>query len=655
MKYSERRITFLICSMILTGVLFGCSNSRDSASEDAAILKDTVVSDDSGDITADKNAALLGVLSEETVLPPDMTDAVRITLSNEDIEISGNGAELHDNTITITQGGIYLVTGEIEDGRLLIDAEDEEVTLVLENAAISCSDTSPLYIYQSKMTTLYLMEDSMNTLTDGSSYSFSDSYSSEEEEEPNACLYSKSDLVIAGGGELEVNGEYKNGITSKDTLKIDASKINVKAVNHGITGKDSCVMKNADVSIAAGGDGLRATNDKDDSLGNIVMVDTVFEIDSGEDGIQAENTLTIQGGNVMVCCGGGNMQSIAEGSSAKGLKGINGIYLYDGTFQLDCADDAVHSNGNILITGGEYTISSADDGIHADQNAKVTGGTIDIQKSYEGIEGASVDIAGGNISIVASDDGINAAGGADQSGFGPRQDAFADGSDYYILLSGGKIVVDAGGDGVDANGSLTVSGGELYISGSMNNGNGALDYDGKAVITGGTVIAAGASGMAQNFGEESTQGSILLSFPESSEEEICIKDEAGNTLASYTPIKSYNCVVVSCPSVAVGNTYTVDACGQSTSVTMSTLIYGNSSGMGGGGRKGGGMGRQDGNMDPSEGMERPAKGEMPEGMERPDKGEMPEGMEPPDRMEKPEEMEIPEGMEPPEEMEKPET
>lgn len=116
-------------------------------------------------------------------------------------------------------------------------------------------------------------------------------------------------------------------------------------------------------------------------------------------------------------------------------------------------------------------------------------------------------------------------------------------------------MIDAGGDGVDANGSLTVSGGELYISGSTNDGNGALDYDGKAVITGGTVIVAVASGMAQNFGEESTQGSILLSFSESSEEEICIKDESGNILASYAPTKSYNCVVVSCPSVAVGNTY----------------------------------------------------------------------------------------------------
>ncbi|MDD6202222.1 MAG: carbohydrate-binding domain-containing protein [Lachnospiraceae bacterium] len=624
MKYSERKISFLICSMILTGVFSGCSNSKDLASEEAAIIKDAVVSDDSGDITADKNAALQEVLSEETVLPVDMTDAVRITLSNEKIDISGNGAELHDNAITITRGGTYLVTGEIADGRLIIDAEDEEVTLVLENAAISCSDTSPLYIYQSKMTTLYLMENSINTLTDGSPYSFADSYSSEEEEEPNACLYSKSDLVIAGSGELEVNGEYKNGITSKDTLKIKSAKINVKAINHGITGKDSCVLKDADVNIDAGGDGLRATNDKDDSLGNIVMVDTVLKVDSGEDGIQAENTLIIQGGNVTICSGGGNTQSVADGNSAKGLKGINGIYLYDGTFQLDCADDAVHSNGNILITEGEYTISSADDGIHADQNAKVTGGTIDIQKSYEGIEGASVDIAGGNISIVADDDGINAAGGADQSGFGPRQDAFAEGSDYYILISGGKIVVDADGDGVDANGSLTVSGGELYISGSTNDGNGALDYDGKAVITGGTVIAAGASGMTQNFGEESTQGSILLSFPESSEEEICIKDEAGNTLASYAPMKSYNCVVISCPSIAVGNTYTVEACGQSVSVTMSNLIYGNSSGMGGGGRKGGGMGRPDVNM------------ELPEGMERPEKGEMREGMEPPERMERPE-------------------
>ena len=53
--------------------------------------------------------------------------------------------------------------------------------------------------------------------------------------------------------------------------------------------------------------------------------------------------------------------------------------------------------------------------------------------------------------------------------------------------------------GIDSNSVLTVNGGEVYVSGPTNNGNGAIDYENSGTITGGTVIAAGSSGMAQNF------------------------------------------------------------------------------------------------------------------------------------------------------------
>lgn len=127
---------------------------------------------------------------------------------------------------------------------------------------------------------------------------------------------------------------------------------------------------------------------------------------------------------------------------------------------------------------------------------------------------------------------------------------------------------------------LVISGGEVYVSGPTDNGNGALDYDGEAVITGGTVIAAGSSGMAMNFGSNSTQGSIMINCNNSSSE-IVLKDSSGNTLKSYTTAKNYSNVVISCPDIKVGETYSVTAGGQTVSVTMDSLIYGEGGGMGG--------------------------------------------------------------------------
>ena len=124
-----------------------------------------------------------------------------------------SGAEAGNGTVTITDGGTYLITGELSDGRILVNAPEKEVTIVLENTGIRCTYGSPIYIYQSRLTTLCLTEGTTNTLTDGSEYTFSDSFSSSVDEEPNACLYSKSDLVIAGSGRLIVNANYNNGIT----------------------------------------------------------------------------------------------------------------------------------------------------------------------------------------------------------------------------------------------------------------------------------------------------------------------------------------------------------------------------------------------------------------------------------------------------------
>lgn len=515
---------------------------------------------------------------EKTVSAPDLTGAKTVTLT--------------DDGVTIDAGGVYVLSGTTT-GRITVNAKDADVTLVLNGVTVNCTDSSALYVYKAKSVTLWLAEGTTNTLTDAESYSFSDALSSKADEEPNACVYSKADMVIGGTGTLTVNGRADNGITGKDTLRVETATVQVTAKNHGINGKDALVVKGATVTADCGGDALRSTNDSDKKCGYVALSDATLSLTAGEDGVQAETVLFADSGTVTVKSGGGSTATVSSDTSAKGLKAGAGMLLKGGSFTVDSCDDAIHSNGNVAISGGTFLLATGDDGVHADENVTVSDGTITVTKSYEGIEGATVDITGGTIDITASDDGLNAAGGNDQSGFGPRKDNFGGSSNdstYYIRIAGGKITIDAGGDGIDSNGSLTVSGGETYVSGPTDNGNGALDFDGTGTITGGIVVAAGASGMAQNFGENSTQGSILVSFASFGTGAVTVTNAAGETLASFTPTKQYNCVVVSAPTLKKGETYTVNACGQSQSVTLSSLIYG--SGMQGGGFGGGRPGNQ---------------------------------------------------------------
>ena len=560
MKSAKRILAVLLCAALLISVLCACGKTTDAGT-------DTDTNDDS----------IAQQLYDADVAAPDLTNATEITLSGTD-------------DVTITDGGVYVLTGTLTDGRVLVNAPGADVTLVLRDADITCTDSSALYIYKAANVLVYLPDGTASTLTDGSSYDDSDSFSSTADEEPNACLYSKSDLVIAGGGTLTVTGNANSGITGKDTLKIEGTAVNVTAANHGINGKDCLVLKQADITVTSGGDALRATNDSDSALGCILIGASVLTLTAGEDGIQAETTLTLFDTTGTVTSGGGSGGALADDTSAKGIKAGTDITVRSGSYTLDCADDAVHANGNVTVSGGTFTVTTGDDGVHADNAVTIMDGTIDIPKCYEGIEGQTITISGGTIDIVSSDDGLNAAGGADQSGFGGRgPDRFSGSSDSSIAISGGTLRIDASGDGIDSNGALTVSGGEIYVSGPMSDGDSALDYDGSATVTGGTVIAAGYSGMAQNFGTDSTQGSILLTSRSASTEAIRVTDASGSVLAEFAPAKAYSCVIVSTPALKQGGTYTVTMGGESTDVTLESLIYG-TGGMGGGmgGQPGGG-------------------------------------------------------------------
>lgn len=529
MKSAKRILAVLLCAALLIGVLCACGKNAGTGADTNTNSDDSVAQQ----------------LYYADVAAPDLTNATTIALSGTD-------------DVTITDGGVYVLTGTLTDGRVLVNAPGADVTLVLQNADITCTDSSALYIYKAANVLVYLPDGTASTLTDGSSYDYGDSFSSADDEEPNACLYSKSDLVIAGGGTLTVTGNANNGITGKDTLKIEGTTVNVTAANHGVNGKDCLVLKQADVTVTSGGDALRATNDSDSALGCILIGASALTLTAGEDGIKAGTSITVR----------------------------------SGSYTLDCTDDGIHANGNVTISGGTFAITTGDDGVHADNAVTITDGTFSISKCYEGIEGQTIDISGGTIDIVSSDDGLNAAGGADQSGFGGRgPDRFGGSSDSSITISGGTIRIDASGDGIDSNGALTVSGGEIYVSGPMSDGDSAIDYDGAATITGGTVVAAGYSGMAQNFSADSTQGSILLTCQSASTETIRVTDASGNVLVEFTPAKAYTCVVVSTPALTQGSTYTVTMGGQNTDVTLESLIYGTggmSGGMGGqpGGNKG---------------------------------------------------------------------
>ena len=584
----------------------------------------------------------------------DESESTAIMLTGSTAESSSRGVEVSGSAVTITEEGTYILSGTLE-GMIIVNAEKtDKLQLVLDGVTIESGTSAAIYILQADKVFLTLAPDSVNTLKNGGTFTAIDDnnidaviFSKEDltlngqgsltiESPAGHGVVSKDDLVVTSGTYTITAASH--GLSGKDSVRIAGGSFDITAGKDGIHAENSddatlgfVYILNGTFRLTAEGDGVSAASNLQVDGGSFALTAgggsaSVTQSSEGEwswdrgggRGQMGNGTMRDPQGNGTMAeppdgtmgdpQGNGTMAEPpdltqtdggTEDVSAKGLKAGIALLVNDGSFTIDSADDGLHSNGSLTVNGGTFEIATGDDGMHADEQLAVTGGTVNITKSYEGIEGLTITITGGEIALIASDDGLNAAGGSDQSGFGGfggfgGNGEFGNSSDCCIRITGGLLNINASGDGVDSNGALYVDGGEVYVSGPSDSANGALDYTTEAVITGGIFLATGASGMAQNFGTSSTQGSMLVSTgTQSAGSVITLTDSSGKELLSWTAEKTFDCVVISCPELAQGSTYTVTVGSFTTEVTMSSLIYG-SGGMGGGmngGMKGGGGGK----------------------------------------------------------------
>ncbi len=521
-------------------------------------------------------------------------NSISITLDGDKVSYDESAAIMTSgSTVTIRSGGVYVLSGDLDDGQIVVDApETGIVQLVLNGVDIHNSESAAIFIKEAEDTIITLAEGTENYVSDGETYTEDDGSG-----EPNAAIFSKDDLTINGTGTLEVVGNYDNGIGSKDDLRIMEGAIKVTAVDDAILGRDLVAIKSGTFDINAGGDGIKSTN-TNDSKGIIAIEDGTFNIKAGTDGIQAESSLYVADGNFTITAGGGSPETIevteemmggqpwgdsaaeeteAEDTpSTKGLKANKEIAIGGGRFEIDTLDDAVHSDTNVTIMDGEFTILTGDDGIHAENDLFISNGTIDIKKSYEGIEGKTVTINDGDISVITADDGMNVSDGSSESAAPGEGMGMESAGNALLTINGGNVYVEADGDGLDANGSIVVTGGTIIVSGPTNDGNGALDYDGSFEISGGTLIALGSSGMAQATSDTSEQNSIMMTYSETQKAGtlVHLEDSDGNAIVTVKPKKDYQTVVISSSKITKDSTYVLYSGGSSTEVKSSGLSTG---------------------------------------------------------------------------------
>lgn len=524
----------LLCAVVLSA----CNGNKDTAATASAEATTAAATTAKTVSTTSTKAATTDVIQKVEYAADDAytdwasANPTKIALSGTSATFEGKGAEVKDGKITITAAGTYVVSGKLDEGQIVVKVKDKGIVrLVLNGAEIHNSTTSSIYVEEAGKTILSLQAGTSNLVSDGKTYVYLDAST----DEPNAAIFSKDDLTINGTGKLVVQGNFNNGITSKDKLKITSGNLDIHAVDNGLMGKDLVAVQAGTFTIAAAeGHGIKTSNDKE-----------------GEEGY---------------------------------------ISLAGGSFNITSGKDALHSSGGLDVSGGDLKINAGDDGIHADISLAIAGGTIDIGQSNEGIEAPAIVISGGSTSVVSADDGVNVSSGTGKSaedggapasggaggpggGAGGRPGESGANSSNMLTITGGFLSVESKGDGLDSNGSITMSGGTVVVNGPTENNNAALDYDGTFVMTGGFLVAAGSSGMVQATSDTSTQAGVLMTYTKAQQAGalVHLTDSTGHTVITFAPSKNYQSVFISSPNVKKDASYTLSSGGTATGTSVKGL------------------------------------------------------------------------------------
>lgn len=434
-------ITKTLTSVALMGTLAlaGCSagttasSSTSSSTTSSSSAAATAVATASGSTVA-------SVISYDTHydaddLTWDSSTEISIDLSNP---TATDGITVDNGVITITAAGNYRLTGTLADGQVVVAAGEEDVVrLILDNVSITNKDGAAIDAESANETIIYTESGTTNTIADGSTYAATGA------EDPDAALYARTDLTLAGEGTLKVSGNYGDSIASGDGLTIADGTIEVTATDDGIKGKDYVDILGGTIDVTATSDGIKATNDTDAERGWVRLLEGTINIKAGDDGFKSERELEIAGGSLTI---------------EESVEAIEGQYL--------------------TISGGTTSATSSDDGLNATIPSTTTttsGG------GMNQVVDASITITGGELTLNVEGDGIDSNGTAE--------------------ISGGTVIVNGpstGGNGAtDATGGLTITGGTLIQGdrGDMFEGmEGAYAQFSASVSSGDAITVTNASG-----------------------------------------------------------------------------------------------------------------------------------------------------------------
>ena len=303
------RFTSILAGLLCVAMLASACGSDTKKNEE------NLGKDDQNPVTDNND-----VPTAENQQPDVSIDASKlITLDDENTDVGDSGATYADGILSITKAGVYRLKGTLTDGQVYVSVDKtkaETVELILDGCSITCKTSAAIYCDSAEKLYITANAGTKNTLTDGYNYI----YTAIGMDEPNACIFSDDDMTMRGSGELIVNGNFNNGVSCKNDIKVKDLTLTVNAANTAIRGKDSVQINSGNVTVVAKKDGLKASQTEKEGKGFVEINGGTVDITAGDDAVQAVLKITVNGGKVTASFGGKSLNCDGE------------VYTADGTF-----------------------------------------------------------------------------------------------------------------------------------------------------------------------------------------------------------------------------------------------------------------------------------------------------------------------------------
>ncbi len=452
--FTTKALISVLALILAFGITFSsCESSAEAGSGITAASTET----------ADNAASKSEMFTERDLSGDyDESEAETITLNGSSAETSAASAVVIDgSTITISEEGVYIVSGTLTDGQIIVDAADEaKVQIVLNGVSITSGDSAALYVKSADKVFVTTAEGTDNTLANGGSFT------ADGDTNIDGAVYAKDDITFNGSGSLTVDSPAGHGVVGNDDVKFCGGTYTITAAAHGVKANDSARFAESDVTITSGSDkdGVHVSDsdieDATESESFFYIADGTLTINASDDGIHADAAVIIEGGSITV------------NGSYEGIEGLS-----------------------ISISGGSTTVTATDDGLNAaggsSSGDNQTFGSDDWFGGAgfdDGGTDGSIEISGGNIYIQAGGDGIDSNGS--------------------VLISGGYTVVCGPSQGdtsvLDHNSTAVITGGTFIGTGGAGMGENFTDAE-QGLIT----VSTGSQSAGQTVTLKDESGNVI--------------------------------------------------------------------------------------------------------------------------------------------------